>query len=140
MRISDWSSDVCSSDLADAPLRLAAPSGWRLREAQGSAGILEEAAVPPAGPRARRLRPRPDGIMTTAAAPHIEIFTDGACSGNPGQGGWGSVLRHKDTETELSGGEPATTNNRMEMRAAIMAMEALKRQSKGATYTDSQHL
>src|SRR3546814_17684026 len=92
MRISDWSSDVCSSDLADAPLRLAAPSGWRLREAQGSAGILEEAAVPPAGPRARRLRPRPDGIMTTAAAPHIAIFHDGARSVNPGTGGWGAGL------------------------------------------------
>src|SRR3546814_16682927 len=102
MRISDWSSDVCSSDLADAPLRLAAPSGWRLREAQGSAGILEEAAVPPAGPRARRLRPRPDGIMTTAAAPHIAIFTDGACPANPGPGGWGAVPRHKAPDKELT--------------------------------------
>src|SRR3546814_2538148 len=78
--------------------------------------------------------------MTTAAAPHIEIFTDGACSGNPGPGGWGAVLRHKDTEKELSGGEPATTNNRMEMMAAIMALEALKRPSKVALYTDSNYL
>src|SRR3546814_20325115 len=78
--------------------------------------------------------------MTTAAAPHIEIFTDGACSGNPGPGGWGAVLRHKDTEKELSGGEPATTNNRMEMMAAIMALEALKRPSTVALYTYSNYL
>src|SRR3546814_19903338 len=78
--------------------------------------------------------------MTTAAAPHIEIFTDGACSGNPGPGGWGAVLRHKDTEKELSGGEPATTNNRMEMMAAILALEALKRPSKVALYPDSNYL
>src|SRR3546814_19259765 len=104
MRISDWSSDVCSSDLADAPLRLAAPSGWRLREDQGSAGILAEAAVPPAGPRARRLRPRPDGIMTPAAAPHTEIFTDGAPSGTPAPGGWGAGLAHRGTGQARGGG------------------------------------
>src|SRR3546814_19245569 len=78
--------------------------------------------------------------MTTAAAPHIEILTDGACSGNPGPGGWGAVLRHKDTEKELSGGEPATTNNRMEMMAAHMALEPLKRTSKGPDYTDSNSM
>ena len=57
----------------------------------------------------------------------VDIFTDGACSGNPGPGGWGVILRHGDTEKELMGGEPATTNNRMEMMAAIQALEALKR-------------
>jgi hypothetical protein len=65
--------------------------------------------------------------MTTTASPArpiIEIFTDGACSGNPGPGGWGALLRFRDVERELSGGEADTTNNRMEMMAAIMALES----------------
>ena len=76
----------------------------------------------------------------TGPAVHVEIFTDGACSGNPGPGGWGAVLRYRDTEKDLSGGEAATTNNRMEMMAAIMALEALKRPSKVELYTDSNYL
>ena len=56
----------------------------------------------------------------------VEIFTDGACSGNPGPGGWGAVLRYKGTEKELSGGEANTTNNRMELTAVISALQALK--------------
>ena len=59
----------------------------------------------------------------------VEIFTDGACSGNPGPGGWGAVLRYKGRERELSGGEAETTNNRMELLAAIQVLEALKRRS-----------
>ncbi|MGF1629856.1 MAG: ribonuclease HI [Kiloniellaceae bacterium] len=78
--------------------------------------------------------------MTSADALPVEIFTDGACSGNPGPGGWGAVLRYKGTEKELSGGERATTNNRMEMMAAIMALETLKRSSKVDLYTDSTYL
>jgi ribonuclease HI len=70
----------------------------------------------------------------------IEIFTDGACSGNPGPGGWGAVLRYKDAERELSGGETATTNNRMELMAAIMALEALKRPSTVRLHTDSTYV
>ena len=70
----------------------------------------------------------------------VEIFTDGACSGNPGPGGWGAVLRYKGAEKELSGGEPATTNNRMEMMAAISALEALTRPSRVRLTTDSQYL
>ncbi|WP_299615976.1 ribonuclease HI [Pelagibius sp.] len=70
----------------------------------------------------------------------IEIFTDGACSGNPGPGGWGALLRFKGTEKELSGGEASTTNNRMEMLAAIMALEALKRSSLVDLHTDSTYL
>ena len=70
----------------------------------------------------------------------VEIFTDGACSGNPGPGGWGAVLRYGSTERELSGGEPLTTNNRMEMMAAIAALEALKRPSQVAITTDSEYL
>jgi len=73
-------------------------------------------------------------------APDVVIHTDGACSGNPGPGGWGAVLRYRDTEKDLSGGEAATTNNRMEMMAAIMALEALKRPSKVELYTDSNYL
>jgi ribonuclease HI len=75
-----------------------------------------------------------------AAAGQVEIFTDGACSGNPGPGGWGAILRYKGSEKELSGGERQTTNNRMEMMAAIMALEALTRPSKVALYTDSNYL
>lgn len=70
----------------------------------------------------------------------IEIFTDGACSGNPGPGGWGAILRRGGHEKELSGGEILSTNNRMEMTAAIMALEALKRPSRIALYTDSTYL
>ena len=61
----------------------------------------------------------------------VEIFTDGACSGNPGPGGWGAILRYGEIEKELSGGESPTTNNRMEMMAAIIALETLKRPSQG---------
>ncbi len=73
-------------------------------------------------------------------AEKIEIFTDGACSGNPGPGGWGVVLRWGGHETELHGGEPDTTNNRMELTAAIRGLEALKPGSRAALYTDSRYL
>ena len=77
---------------------------------------------------------------TKSPEPIIEIFTDGACSGNPGPGGWGALLRYGAVEKELSGGETLTTNNRMEMMAAIAALEALKRPSKVKVHTDSQYL
>ena len=70
----------------------------------------------------------------------ITIWTDGACSGNPGPGGWGAVLRGRGHEKELSGGAPATTNNRMELTAAIMALEALKQPSDVDIHTDSQYV
>jgi ribonuclease HI len=70
----------------------------------------------------------------------VEIFTDGACSGNPGPGGWGAVLRYKGVERELSGGEAATTNNRMELMGAIAALEALTRPSTVRLHTDSTYL
>ena len=70
----------------------------------------------------------------------VEVFTDGACSGNLGPGGWGAILRCGESEKELSGGEPATTNNRMEMMAAIAALEALKRPSQVKLHTDSQYV
>ena len=70
----------------------------------------------------------------------VEIFTDGACSGNPGPGGWGALLRWNGKEKELCGGEADSTNNRMEMMAAICALEALKRPSRVAITTDSNYL
>ena len=70
----------------------------------------------------------------------VEIYTDGACRGNPGVGGWGALLRFRDRELELFGGEPATTNNRMELTAAIRALAALKRRCQVALYTDSQYV
>jgi ribonuclease HI len=70
----------------------------------------------------------------------VEVFTDGACSGNPGPGGWGAILRYNATEKELSGGEPHTTNNRMELMAAIAALEAMKRPVDVVIWTDSQYL
>jgi ribonuclease HI len=73
-------------------------------------------------------------------AHRIEIFTDGACSGNPGPGGWGAILRVGAHEKELSGGEKLTTNNRMEMMAAIKALEALKKPSAVTLYTDSKYV
>ena len=70
----------------------------------------------------------------------IVIHTDGACSGNPGPGGWGAVMRYGDAEKELSGGAPETTNNRMELMAAIMALEALTRPMAVDLYTDSTYV
>jgi ribonuclease HI len=72
--------------------------------------------------------------------PLVDIFTDGACSGNPGPGGWGALLRYGAVEKELAGGEPATTNNRMELMAAIAALEALKRPVKARLHTDSMYV
>ncbi len=71
---------------------------------------------------------------------HISIYTDGACSGNPGPGGWGALLVYGDTEKELSGGEKETTNNRMEMMAVIVALESLKSPCKVNLYTDSKYV
>ncbi len=70
----------------------------------------------------------------------VTLFTDGACSGNPGPGGWGAILRWNGTEKELSGGEPGTTNNRMEMTAVIRGLSALKRPCRVEVYTDSQYV
>ena len=70
----------------------------------------------------------------------VEIFTDGACSGNPGPGGWGAILRAGGKERELFGGEAQTTNNRMELTAVIRALEALKRPVRARVWTDSQYV
>ena len=70
----------------------------------------------------------------------VTIFTDGACSGNPGPGGWGAILRYGEKEKELSGGEAETTNNRMELMAAIEALKALREGCKVELYTDSAYV
>lgn len=71
---------------------------------------------------------------------HVDIYTDGACSGNPGKGGWGAVLRYGDKEKELCGGEPQTTNNRMELTAVIEALSALKEPCDVTLTTDSRYV
>ncbi|MEM7199055.1 MAG: ribonuclease HI [Planctomycetota bacterium] len=79
-------------------------------------------------------------MATADSADLIEAFTDGACSGNPGPGGWGVLLRFGDREKELCGGERQTTNNRMEIQAAIEALRALTRPCRVRLHTDSQYL
>lgn len=78
--------------------------------------------------------------MSDTSSDRVMIYTDGACSGNPGPGGWGAVLYFGEKERELSGAEPHTTNNRMELMAAISALEALKRPCKVDLHTDSQYV
>ncbi len=79
--------------------------------------------------------------MVSAEQPDsVDIFTDGACSGNPGPGGWGVILRWNDNERELYGGAPDTTNNRMELMAAIQALETLKRPVRATLHTDSTYV
>ncbi|HVB67605.1 MAG TPA: ribonuclease HI [Acetobacteraceae bacterium] len=79
---------------------------------------------------------------TAAPAPadHVEIWTDGGCKPNPGRGGWAAILRFGDHERELSGAEPVTTNNRMELTAALSALEVLKRPCTVVLHTDSEYL
>ncbi|KGO97887.1 ribonuclease HI [Novilysobacter defluvii] len=76
----------------------------------------------------------------TATPKPVEIHTDGACLGNPGPGGWAALLRYRGKERELSGGEPHTTNNRMELMAAIMALEVLREPCRVTLHTDSQYV
>jgi ribonuclease HI len=79
-------------------------------------------------------------VSETSVSEVVCIYTDGACKGNPGPGGWGALLRSGTRERELYGGEPATTNNRMELTAVIRALEALKRRSTVEVYTDSEYV
>ncbi len=78
--------------------------------------------------------------MREISSETIDIYSDGACKGNPGPGGWGAVLRYGDHEKEIHGGEPLTTNNRMELTAVIEALGQLKRASKVRVFTDSQYV
>ncbi|HVX13454.1 MAG TPA: ribonuclease HI [Pirellulales bacterium] len=98
-----------------------------------SASTEDDSAVPDAGLKAKR---------SSAEPPHVMLFTDGACSGNPGPGGWAFILRHPTSGRELvnSGGEAETTNNRMELTAVIRGLEALKRRSAVEILTDSEYV
>jgi ribonuclease HI len=78
--------------------------------------------------------------MTTMAGTAVTIFTDGSCLSNPGPGGWAAILRWRDNEREISGSEPDTTNNRMELLAAIMALNALTRPMQVKLHTDSRYV
>jgi ribonuclease HI len=80
--------------------------------------------------------------MSSDSLPHVELYTDGACSGNPGPGGWAFILRHPatGTEKESSGGEPATTNNRMELLSVIKGLESLDRRCRVDLFSDSQYV
>jgi ribonuclease HI len=78
--------------------------------------------------------------MASPKTKTVDIYTDGACSGNPGPGGWGALLRYGSHESEIKGGEASTTNNRMELMAAIAALETLKRPCMVRIHTDSQYL
>ena len=84
----------------------------------------------------------PDSLPTGAALPEVQLFTDGACSGNPGPGGWAFILRHpvSGKEMEQSGGEAETTNNRMELMSVIRGLEALRRPSHVELFTDSEYV
>jgi ribonuclease HI len=96
--------------------------------------------VPPAGPQ-----PSPGGAEAARSAgreppDEVELWTDGACSGNPGPGGWAALLRWRGHERELSGGDPQTTNNRMELMGLIEGLRALQRPSRVAVHTDSSYI
>src|SRR5208282_2497223 len=115
---------------ADAPVRLAEARSERAGAAERPAGLFQAPALSPVGGFRERVR-----FVTS-----IDIFTDGACSGNPGPGGWGAILRTGEHEKELSGGDRATSNNRMELTAVIRALEALKRSSAVTIHTDSRYV
>ncbi len=86
------------------------------------------------------MSPRTEPGASAAVTPEVTIFTDGACKGNPGRGGWGAILRLGDAEKELMGAERLTTNNRMELTAAIRALEALTRPCRVTLTTDSNYV
>jgi ribonuclease HI len=79
-------------------------------------------------------------LSDDAAPERVKVYTDGACSGNPGPGGWGALMIYRGQEKEITGAEPVTTNNRMELMAAIAALEAIKRSCPVDLYTDSQYV
>ena len=126
---------------ADPAGRLAGGAAGRAGQAEGPARILSQAALPPGQRAARGITALTERKGTTVkASGRVVIHTDGACSGNPGPGGWGAILQWGGHTRELKGGEAHTTNNRMELMAAIMALEALKRPCDVDLHTDSQYL
>ena len=129
---------------ADAAGRLAQRAAGRAGAAEGSARIRAQAALPSDRRERARLWARAIGLRRVSKQksdlPQVTIHTDGACSGNPGPGGWGAILKFGDVEKELKGGERDTTNNRMELLAAISALEAMKKPVSADIYTDSQYV
>src|SRR5262249_54250305 len=124
----------CRSSLhSDAPRRLVECACECSRTPQGSPRIYPKTALPSGSAE----RPR---TGFAAMKGEVSIWTDGACSGNPGPGGWGAILSCGGHEKELFGGEVSTTNNRMELTAAIAALEALKRPCAVHLHTDSNYL
>ena len=118
-------------------------SARRAGAAEGSARIRAQAALPSNRRKRARLRSGAIGLRRVndkSGLPHVIIHTDGACSGNPGPGGWGAILKFGDVEKELKGGEANTTNNRMELLAAISALEAMKKPVQADIHTDSQYV
>ena len=115
---------------ADAAGRFPQRAARRAGEAEGPAGICAQAALPSGRRQRARLWAR-HGNGCVSEKPLVMIHTDGACSGNPGPGGWGAILKFGEVEKELKGGEAHTTNNRMELMAAISALEALKKPCSG---------
>src|SRR5262249_24554890 len=108
---------------------------WHATAHAGVAGTEGDAReIPRRRQAAQRLTPEARQIKT------VNIYTDGACKGNPGPGRWGAVLEYDGKERELFGGEPSTTNNRMELMAVIEALNALKRPSRIVLHTDSQYV
>ena len=87
-----------------------------------------------------KIGPKIHNVRKMQLMKQVEIFTDGACQGNPGPGGWGAILRYKGTEKEISGGDPDTTNNRMELTAVIEALRLLKEPCQVTVYSDSQYV
>ena len=118
-------------------------SARRAGAAERSARICAQAALPSNRRKRARLRFGAIGLRCVndkSGLPHVIIHTDGACSGNPGPGGWGAILKFGDVEKELKGGEANTTNNRMELLAAISALEAMKKPVQADIHTDSQYV
>src|SRR5262249_5644356 len=112
---------------ADPAGRFPQRARGRAGEAEGPAGICPQAALPAGRREPQGLWHHPCGMCRVSELPSVTIYTDGACSGNPGPGGWGAILKFGELEKELKGGEAHTTNNRMELMAAISALEALKK-------------
>jgi len=121
---------VCASDIRPGVEIAKSGSAWAHERCAGPTAATTAA-------RPARSAPRPE---MPAADGALEVWTDGACSGNPGPGGWGALLTVGGRTRELSGGEPVTTNNRMELTAAIMALEALNKPCKVELHTDSQYV
>src|SRR5204862_6969857 len=130
----------CAALPADPAGRFPQRAAGCAGQAKRPAGLCPQAALPAKCLEPARLRRDEAGVRCVSEKPRVTVFTDGACSGNPGPGGWGAILKFGDVEKELKGGEAHTTNNRMELMAAISALEALKKSCVVDLTTDSQYV